>query len=275
MLKRYVDLHLHTNCSDGSDSPKWVIQQAAKQKLAAAAITDHDTVAALEEGARAAQALGIEFLPGVEISAHFHDTEVHVLGYGIRADYPALCDRLEELAEGRVKRAEGIVRRLNDLAVPVDFAKVRVRASRGTIGRMHIAQEVHALGSSTTVQGAFDKYIGKGRPAYVEKPTPSCEEVIDLIHQADGLAVIAHPGFAAIRDILMGLIHLPFDGIEIYHSNHTPGQVTQFQQLAKERKLLTTGGSDCHGHSKTKAAIGAVRVPYEHYDRLKQALEER
>lgn len=273
MRKQYVDLHIHTNHSDGSDSPRRVVERAAELGLSAIAITDHDTVGGLEEGARAAEQVALEFLPGVELSAHFRDTELHVLGYGIRADCSPLCDVLLELEEGRAVRADRIVRRLNELAIPVERAKVAARAEGGIVGRMHIAQEIRALGFSETVQGAFDKYIGKGRPAFVRKQAITCDQAIDLIHEACGLAVLAHPGFAATRNVLSALLRLPFDGIEVYHSQHSPGQVTQFQQLAKEHDLLVTGGSDCHGHAKTDPDMGTVQVPYERYVRLKEALQ--
>lgn len=272
---RYVDLHLHTNHSDGTDTPTRLIERAAELNLAAVAVTDHDAVSALDEAARAAEDRGIEFLTGTEISAHFDDTEVHVLGYGIQADHAALVEALKQLEEGRVVRADAIVHRLKELGLPIDRAKVAARAGLGTIGRMHIAQVIHALGCSRTIQGAFDKYIGKGKPAYVEKHTLPCEQAIDVIHQARGLAVIAHPGFATVRKVFKALLTLPFDGIEVYHSQHNPGQVTQFLSLAHEKNLLITGGSDCHGSAKTDPDIGTVQVPYTHYARLKQTLNDR
>jgi predicted metal-dependent phosphoesterase TrpH len=138
---------------------------------------------------------------------------------------------------------------------------------------MHIAQEVHALGHASTIQGAFDKYIGSGKKAFVRKQTLPIEEAVDLIHEADGLAFVAHPGLGRIRDDLPRLLGMPFDGIEAYHSKHSPGEAEAFTLLARERDLLIAGGSDCHGMAKNAPDMGKVQVPYAVYEAICERLD--
>lgn len=271
--RRYVDLHLHTNHSDGADDPERVIQRAAGLDLAAVAITDHDTTSGLTLGRQAAEAHGIEFLDGTEISAYFGKTEVHVLGLGIQPENEVLQQGLRELVQGRSERADKMINRLNTLGIPVERGAIEARTAQGAIGRMHIAKEIRELGHARSVQDAFDKYIKAGRPAYVPKMRLACLEAIELIHQAQGLAFIAHPGLGDVQQALPKLLALPFDGIEVYHTRHSPGHLDQLTQLAQENYLLITGGSDCHGEIKDQPPLmGQTRVPYEHFQRIEAAL---
>lgn len=272
-VTRYVDLHLHTNHSDGADEPARVIERAASLGLAAVAVTDHDATSGLAAARDAAATHGIEFLDGVEISAGFGNREIHILGLGIRPESEILQEALEEFLQNRAQRAHEIIARLNELGVPLEKSAIEAHTAQGAIGRMHIARELFERGHTRTVQGAFDKYIGAGRPAYIPKTRMPCPDAIDLIHQAHGLAFIAHPGLGDAPKTLDKLLTLPFDGLEAYHPRHSPGHTTQFTQLAQERNLLITGGSDCHGAIKNHPPlIGSVQVPYAHYARIKTAL---
>ncbi|MCP4640170.1 MAG: PHP domain-containing protein [bacterium] len=271
---RYVDLHLHTHYSDGTDAPRLVIERASELGFAAAAITDHDTVAGVAEGQRAAEELGVEFLPGVEVSCECRGREIHVLGYGIDLGHQGLLDALNELVEGRATRADRIIAKLNEMGVPISREDLEDRGDdAGSIGRMHIAREVHARGFSRTVQDAFDKYLKSKRPAYVDKPRLACADAIELIRDAGGLAFLAHPGLGNQNRSIAPLLEFPFDGIEVYHTRHTGGQETEFLLIAEERGLLVSGGSDCHGTAKQDPEMGKVRMPYEHFARLAAALE--
>lgn len=272
---RYVDLHLHTNHSDGTDSPSEVVERAERHGLAAIAISDHDTVSGVEEARLAAEGRGIEFLAATEISSRFGELEVHVVGLGIDIHSPELLEALAVQKEARNARAERIVEHLHRAGVPVEWARIAARTADGVVGRMHIAQEIHDLGYSRTVQDAFDKYIGRGQRAFVRKSVMTCANAVDLIHQAGGLAVLAHPGIGGTYRALFRLLRLPFDGIEAYHCKHTPGQVEEFTAIAREEGLLISGGSDCHGQAKRKPEMGNVRVPYEHYERLQEALASK
>lgn len=270
---RFVDLHLHTNHSDGSDSPARVVERAVDCGLSAMAITDHDTVSGVAEAAEAAARLGIELLSGVEISSKLGKREVHILGLGVDPGPGPLVDALERQAEGRRSRAERMVARLNDLGVPVDRKKIEAKTADGVVGRMHIAQEIMAVGCATNVQDAFDKYIKAGRPAYVPKDVIAIGDAVDLIQGAKGLALVAHPGLGNLYQQLDALLKFPFDGIEVYHSRHTPGQIKTFEEVVQSKGLLATGGSDCHGTIKGEPPLmGCARVPYRIYKDLRSAL---
>lgn len=270
----YIDLHLHTHCSDGSDAPRRVVERAAELNLAAIAITDHDTVLGVEEAVEAGGELGVEVLPGVEISSWFQKSELHILGLGIDPACEELQKALEKQVNGRFIRAQKIVERLNALDVPITMEAVQARVGDGAIGRIHIAQEVLALGHATSVQGVFDQYIKAGRPAYMPKEVISLETAIDLIHAANGLAFVAHPGLGKNAIDLETLFAHPFDGIEVIHSRHSPDKRAKFEAFAKDRGLLMSGGSDCHGTAKKeKPLMGTVQVPIEFYMRIREALD--
>jgi predicted metal-dependent phosphoesterase TrpH len=270
----YADLHVHTNHSDGTDTPARVVERATGLGIAALAIADHDTVSGVAEAREAAEEHGIAFLPAVEISSHFNSAEIHIVGLGIDPEDEALLQGLAALRESRTARAARIVERLHTLGVPVDPERIAARTD-GVIGRIHIAQEIHDLGYADTVQDAFDRYIGKGQQAFVHKHTVSCGDAIALIHGAGGLAFLAHPGIGSAGKMLDRLLRLPFDGIEAYHCKHNPGQTEAFLRIAEERDLLVAGGSDCHGQAKRKPEMGNVRVPLAHYQKLQETLAGR
>ncbi|MDX9974553.1 MAG: PHP domain-containing protein [FCB group bacterium] len=271
----YVDLHLHTNHSDGTDTPSEVVSRALQHGIVAMAISDHDTVSGVPEARAAAEAQGIEYLCATEISSRFNEMEVHIVGLGIDITSPVLLEALVGQKNSRNARAERIVEELHKAGVPVEWARIVARTADGVVGRMHIAQEIHDLGFSQSVQDSFERYIGRGQRAFVRKSTMTSAEAIDLIHEARGLAILAHPGIGAPQRMLSRLLRLPFDGIEAYHCKHTPGQIEEFSILARELGLLISGGSDCHGQAKLKPEMGNVRVPYEHFTRLKEVLATR
>lgn len=271
MSERYADLHTHTTFSDGADAPEVVINRAKEHGLSAIAITDHDTLSGIPDAQRAADEVGIELLPGVEVSSRYGKHEVHILGLGVDPKHAGLTASLAVLGEERSTRAEKMIEKLNALGVPVDFEALRERVGEGVIGRMHIAQEIMALGHSESIQGAFDKYIKAGKSAYVPKTAMTCEEAVAAIHEAGGLAFVAHPCIGKTRAILEHLLQLPFDGIEVFHSRHTPGHIADLKALAEERGLMITGGSDCHGSIKGDPPLmGRVRLPYRYYEAIVQ-----
>lgn len=268
-----ADFHLHSTHSDGSDTPSRVAERAAEAGLDAIALTDHDTTSGVPEAADAAAQYGIEFLNGVEVSAEWGAHEVHVLGLGVRLEANDLHAALDRQAAVRLERGRQMVEKLNGLGVPVSWEKVAARAEAGVVGRMHVALEVLEIGHASSVQNAFNKYIKAGKPAYVPKLRLSVAESIDLIHDAKGLAFWAHPALGGLPKHFEELAKQPFDGIEVYHSRHDAGHAQYLLDYAREKGLLVTGGSDCHGTVKGHAPLmGRVRLGAEHYDAIRSAL---
>lgn len=252
-----------------------MVERAHALGLAAIAITDHDTTAGVVEAAAACAGFGMGFLPGTEISCTFEHAEVHVVGLGVAAGAAALEEPLTRLREARAERAQRMVERLEAIGVPIALDAVQARAEGGAVGRLHIAQELLARGYVRTAQQAFDKYIGRGKPAYVGKENLSVPEAIDAIHAAGGVAVIAHPGLLRRQRTVEQLLAFPFDGLEAYHIHHSPGQTEAYSILAEECGLLVSGGSDCHGMAKGRPEMGKVQVPYACFERILEALASR
>lgn len=165
------------------------------------------------------------------------------------------------------------MRKLNDAGIDITRDDIIAQAGEGSIGRMHIAKAVHARGHCSSVQDVFDKYIGGGKRAYVRKPMIGIQRAIDLVHAANGLAFIAHPGIGSMPQLLESLLKFDFDGIEVYHVHHHPDQAAEFRRIAESRGLLITGGSDCHGTIKGhEPEMGKVRLPWDCYERIVSAL---
>lgn len=274
---RTVDLHLHTSYSDGSDTPTRVVQRAAECGLAAIAITDHDTVAGVEEARASAQGFPLEFVTGVEISSEEEGGEVHVTGLGVNPAAPGLIEALDTLTQARRERVETILSLLRKKGIDLGPSIADGGIDGGSIGRMHIAAALYARGFTRTVQEGFDRFLNPGRAAYVPKRNLNLDEAIARVHGAGGLAFLAHPGLGRhTRRRLQALLSYPFDGIEVYHAVHSAGETEGFLELARARNLLVAGGSDCHGTVKgNQPEMGKVRVPYEHFARLLEALAGR
>jgi 3',5'-nucleoside bisphosphate phosphatase len=261
----FCDLHLHTFHSDGLDAPEAVVARAIKLKLSALAITDHDTLSGVEAARNAAEQSGLGFLSGVEVSASFGGKEVHVVGLGISTEPSALRERLEWLCRERAVRAEHILARLERLGIPLEL-----EGGIRNIGRLHIAL---TAGITRTAQEGFDRFLNPGMPAYVPKATLPLEEALPLIREAGGLSFLAHPGLNQhTRSSLHELLKLPFDGLEVYHVSHNRASTSRFLRLARERGLLVSGGSDCHGGAKGQLEMGRVRVPLESFERIQERL---
>ena len=263
---RRVDLHMHSTASDGVLPPAKVVEAAAAIGLAAIALTDHDTLAGVAEAREAGRRLGVRVVPGVELSAAEGVAETHLLGLHL--------SRVEELEEHLVRfraarrtRAEQIVERLNSLGIPITLAGVEQHAAGGAIGRPHVARALVMGGWVADHRDAFDRYLGAGRPAYVSKQRLELGDAIRLVHDAGGLAVLAHPGAEAVRPRLDGLIALGLDGIEVRHPSHSSEEVARLSQLAELLNLVPSGGSDWHGTVGGARTIGCMQVSPEWLER--------
>ena len=256
----YVDLHAHSTASDGAHAPVVVVETAHRAGLAAFALTDHDTLAGIPEAQRTADALGLRLVPGVEMSVHQGAIEVHLLGLHIR-DVSALQARLEIYRDHRTARAREIVTRLNAIEVAVTVDAVLEAAAGGAVGRPHVAKALIAGGFVKDSREAFDRYLAAGKPAFVEKERLDIAEGIAIIHEAGGIAVIAHPGPEGRRERLEPLVALGLDGLEIRHPSHSGEDIKRLTALTDFFGLVPSGGSDWHGAMQGTRVLGAMQVP--------------
>lgn len=272
--QRLVDLHMHSTASDGTLAPAEVVAAAVRAGLAVIALTDHDSVAGVGEAQAAGARSGVRVVTGVELSALDGDCEVHLLGlHLVRLD--AVEQRLATFREGRRWRAEEIVRRLVALGVPVTLDAVLRHAGGGAIGRPHVARALVEGGWVADVREAFDRWLGNGRPAFVPKIRLTSADAIALVHEAGGLAILAHPGVEGTRARVERLVAHGLDGLELRHPSQTSEDEARLGAIAEQFRLVPSGGSDWHGAPAGPRTIGCMRVPYEWLVRQEQRLAER
>ena len=261
-----IDLHAHTTASDGSLSPTELVTQASQLGLAALAVTDHDTVGGLAESQEAAQAIGLELVPGVELSVEDSKGRFHLLGYGFDTQNPELAEKLAALRVARAERNQQMAEKMAELGLPVTMDDVRAEAGEDAevIARPHFAQAMIKHGVVSSVQEAFDRYLAAGKPLYQPKEVLTPREAIALLHRAGGVAVMAHPGLIPLSasNLAARVESLTqddgMDGLEAYYSQHSPADTERFLALAARLGLLVTGGSDFHGTPKPHVPLGVV-----------------
>lgn len=242
-----ADLHTHSTCSDGLRTPRQVVEEAAAAGVRVLSLTDHDTVNGVAQAAEAGRELGVETVPGTELSVHVEDRELHLLAYFIDYRDERLGSYVELVHRRRRERGEAIVRRLNQLGVGVSLEEVLLRSAGGPLGRPHIAAAMVANGAVPTKEEAFRHFLGDHRAAYVPKPRSPAAEVIGLVHELGGVIVLAHPGMTVPETVIAGLVDVGLDGVEVYHPSHQPSQIEHYQEIARRYGLLMSGGSDSHG----------------------------
>lgn len=270
---RYADLHIHTNKSDSTFSPEEVVRYAAKCGLCAIAITDHDSVEAIPLVTQYASQYNIEVIPGIELSSDADGEEAHILGFYIDYTKKWFLDKLQFLREVRTKRAHQIIAKLNELGLEITINDVLSISGEGAIGRMHIARALLEKQYISSIAEAFQKYIGKGRYAYVKKYRISPRDTIDMVNKLGGIPVLAHPQIMNLDSIIPIMIKEGLQGIEVYHSDQNTAGEERYLALAKRFNLLVTGGSDCHGIGKGKMLMGTVKIPYELVEKLKDRVK--
>lgn len=284
MSESVIDLHTHTTFSDGSVSPTELVNLAHKAGARAIAITDHDTIEGLAEGRQAAAEIGIEFIDGIEISAEFSPGTMHILGYGVDPRSTPLRSTLAELVDSRDERNPQIAERLKVLGVDINYEDVVELARGDVVGRPHFARLLVERGYAETIKDAFDRYLAKGAPAYVAKRRLAYHEAIALIHDAGGVAVLAHPYQLALDSLdeverfVAQLASAGLDGIEAIYSRHSKDERAAYSEMALGLGLLITGGSDYHGSYKPDISIvrgtGDLSVPYSLLATLKERLPQ-
>jgi predicted metal-dependent phosphoesterase TrpH len=284
MSTGFVELHCHSTASDGTLSPTDVVKLAKQSGLNALSLTDHDTVAGVGEAASAAGSLGLDFIPGIEISAEYPSPgTMHILGYGVDAENPKLKRLTEELIAGRDNRNPRIVAKLNEMGIAVTMKEWEDEAKGSVLGRPHLAAILQRKGYVSSIKQAFDKYIGQGAPAYFDKERLTPKQAIERIRASGGLPVLAHPiqlrtsNDAELERVVKDLLDLGLVGLEVIHSDHDTALVEKYTQLANRFGLLKTGGSDFHGSNKKDIELGLARgrrIPREFFDRLIEKHQE-
>lgn len=272
---KFADLHLHTNFSDGTFTPEELVQHAQKGGLACIAVTDHDSVEACARAAAACAAVNIEFVTGTELTAEHNDTELHVLGYFLDSQNKKLLEEIAKFQAVRQSRIYEMVARINGLGMPLQAESVFALANCKSPGRPHVARAMVKAGLVRNMDEAFELFLKRGRAAWVPKSKVSALEAIELVHQAGGLAVMAHPGLNRTDDVIPDLVAAGMDGIECFHTKHSMAMSEHYLEIADEYKLLVTGGSDCHGFSKGRPLIGTVKLPYDQVQKMKERNRRR
>lgn len=243
------DLHVHSFYSDGRYSPEKIIDLAIKRNLSGIAITDHDTIIALDRAIKYKNNNTSDFhiIPGIEFSCVYNGMDAHILGYLQEYKHPNIIQAVNFLKESRKERGIKIINKLNELGLNIQYQDVLKISNGDFIGRVPIAKALIQAGYINTVQEGFEKYLDRGMDGYVEKEGFSIDETIELIKDAGGIAVLAHPGLLDDINVLNYCIKEGIDGIEYIHSKHTEKDVIEFKKIAEENSLIQTGGSDCHG----------------------------
>lgn len=273
----FVDLHSHTTASDGSLPARELVQRARTRGLAALAISDHDTTDALDTAIAAGQELGVEVIPAVEMSTDVPAGEVHILGYFIEYHDERFQSLLSTMREARLGRARKMVEKLAALGMPLDWARVQQFAGEGSVGRPHVAKAMVERGYVADIKSAFDLYINRNGPAYVERYKLTPDEAVRTIRRVRGLAVLAHPleGNGSLH-LVSELVAAGLGGIECYYTGYPPDAVAVLEQTARSHGLATSGGSDFHGDGVAgNAILGVPPVPYRALESMKARHREQ
>lgn len=271
----YADLHMHTNFSDGTYTPEELAGHAKRCGFRAVALTDHDTMEGCARMGVACEAGGVEFIPATELTAEHGGHELHMLGYFLDAQNERLATDLAKFQQVRQQRIYDMVKRLNEMNVPIQAEAVFALANCRSPGRPHVARTLVQGGFCRSLDEAFERFLRKGKPAWVPKFKISATDAINLIHHAGGLAVMAHPGLNHNDDLIPDLVAAGMDGIECFHTKHSTTMNQRYLMIADKYHLLVTGGSDCHGMSKGKPLIGTIKIPYDCVERLKERVLQR
>jgi len=275
-----IDLHTHSNYSDGSLSPRQLVELAKKRRLRAIALTDHDTVAGVAEALAAGKELSVEVVPGVEISAQYPPGTMHILGYCLHASHPELLGALTKLQQARAARNPKIIRRLQDLGLEITTTEV-LHLSSGQVGRPHIAKALVNKGYVSSIDEAFSRYLKKGAVAYVEKFRFPPKDAIAIIRRAGGIAVLAHPFTLGMEKpdelshLVLELAEMGLEGIEVFYPDHTEEMAVIYEDVARSLGLVCTGGSDFHGDFRDSSDLGNTILGEDLDYKILQNLRDR
>jgi 3',5'-nucleoside bisphosphate phosphatase len=270
-----IDLHAHTNRSDGTFTPTETVKLALARELSTVAVTDHDTTDGIEEAFGAAEGTGLEVVPGVELSSIYEGSSVHVLCYWMDRENPELQAELQRLRDDRFRRGEQMVEKLQALGYPVSFERVQEIAAGKNIVRPHVAQALVEAGVVEREEDAFtEELIADGGRADVPKHALHPLDALDLITRAGGVCVLAHPGMwggqdSVPRELIEAMAERGMAGLEADHPDHTPEQRARYRELARELSVVATGSSDCHGTRYDPVRLGSVTTEPLQFAQLK------
>ena len=274
MSLKLIDLHTHTTASDGTCSPDELVALAAGAGISVLGVADHDTMDAVSAVSAAARKRGIEFIPGIEVTAVANGKDVHVLGYFADSDDRDLLALLAATRKSRLERAQRIGDLLAQAGVPIDVQALlnSARANDGkALARPQIARALVAAGHVTSVSEAFDRYLGESCPAYVPHTGASPAEVVKVVTRARGVTSLAHPGTLNRDELIPAMVEAGLTAIEVYHSAHTPEQVQHYLRMANDLGLAVTGGSDFHGPGTRRSEFfGQVSLPMADFQRFEE-----
>ena len=273
MPREYIDLHIHTNASDGLLTPREVVEVASEKKLRAIAITDHDTTDGYTKIKDYAEEKEIELISGVELSCLYMESDVHILGYFIDCNDESFVKIIRRFREDRYIRGEAMVAKLNELGINLSMETVKSIAGKASVGRPHVAEALVKEEYVQTFDEAFARYLGYHASAYVPKKHFDVDHAIDLIHRVGGVAILAHPGTLKHDEYIPDFVDMGLDGLEAFHSKHTRNLIGHYRGLAEKHGIVFTGGSDCHGPRKGKILIGSVKVPYICLEKIKEVVK--
>ena len=280
-MNRRVDLHMHTTHSDGTFPPRELVRYAKEKRIACISVTDHDTMSSYKECAEEAAKAGIELIPGIEISAQFEPGTLHVLGFFLDPQHPGLQTALEEIQKARRERNPQIIAKLNSLGIPITLDEVRAESGGKQIGRPHFARVLIKKGIVPSMEEAFDRYLAKGKPAYLDKRRLNSAASIQKIREAGGIAVAAHPKQMKLDEEELErefarLVEEGLGGIEAYNSCQNRREAELYKRLAERFNLFVTGGSDFHGANKPDVDLGylgdGVELSYDVVENMKALL---
>ena len=271
-MPSFVDLHMHTTCSDGLVSPEALLENVRRSGVSAFAVTDHDDVNGYLWIKALIQTWDPELIPGVELSVSMGEDDVHMLAYLFDPENKEFVSALAEFKEKRNLRGRMIVEKLLRIGLEIPFEAVEETAGGAVIGRPHIAETLHRLKAVSSYQEAFDRYIKKDGPAYVPKAFFEPRQAIEMVHRAGGITVLAHPMIDNMLRHLQALVEMGLDGLEVRHPNHSAADVERLTKIAEREGLLKSGGSDFHGREGRHGHVGSQRVPYEFLEAMKAKL---
>ena len=274
-----IDLHTHTTFSDGTMTPKELIDYAVKKNVQAIAVTDHDNFDGVPEAVLYGEKYNIEVLKGIEMSTDIENKEIHIVGLFIDTENKEFNLQLINLKEKRKKRNELAIEKLKSLGIDITYEELEKTSSNKIITRAHFAKVLKQKGYINSVKECFDKYMGEGKPAFVKREVISPEETISLINNAGGIAILAHPMLynftdEKLNEILIYLKSIHLKGVECIYSTHTKEDTLYLISLAEKYDLKISGGSDFHGDNKPNIDLGTgygnLYVPYEILEKLKE-----